>query len=136
VSDARQTIRIDKWLWYARFFKTRGLATRAVSAGQVRVNAARVSKPAHAIGPGDTLTFVRGGRVRVVRLLAVGTRRGPATEAQELYEDLSPVVEATVAVVRNPAYDGGGRPGKKERREMRRGGKWGWIGPDDEHGQT
>ena len=90
MTEPRATIRLDKWLWYARFFKTRGLAAKTVSAGHVRVNAARVSKPAQAVGPGDTLTFPQAKRIRVVRILAPGTRRGPAPEAQALYEDLSP----------------------------------------------
>ncbi|MDE3080565.1 MAG: RNA-binding S4 domain-containing protein [Paracoccaceae bacterium] len=85
----RETIRLDKWLWQARFFKTRGLATKSVQDGGVRLNAARVSKPAQQVGPGDTLTFIQGGRVRVVRILATGARRGPALEAQALYDDLS-----------------------------------------------
>ncbi|WP_127901490.1 RNA-binding S4 domain-containing protein [Solirhodobacter olei] len=86
----RETIRLDKWLWQARFFKTRGIAARAVQDGAVRLNSVRVVKPAHVVTPGDTLTFVQGGRVRVVRLLATGLRRGPAPEAQALYEDLAP----------------------------------------------
>jgi ribosome-associated heat shock protein Hsp15 len=89
----RETIRLDKWLWQARFFKTRGMATRAVQAGHVRVNSVRTVKPAQAVGPGDTLTFVRAGQVRVVRLRAIGLRRGPATEAQTLYDDLAPPAE-------------------------------------------
>ncbi len=86
----RETIRLDKWLWQARFFKTRSLAARAVAQGRVRLNAARVDKPAQAVGAGDALTFAQGNRIRVVRVLALGTRRGPAAEAQALYEDLAP----------------------------------------------
>jgi ribosome-associated heat shock protein Hsp15 len=99
---ARETIRLDKWLWQARFFKTRGLATRAVQEGAVRLNAVRVVKPAHPIGAGDTLTFAQADRIRVVRCLAAGQRRGPTAEAQALYEDLAP-----------PETEGG-----KERRTM------------------
>ncbi|WP_172296588.1 RNA-binding S4 domain-containing protein [Pseudoruegeria sp. HB172150] len=109
----RQTIRIDKWLWYARFFKTRGLAAKTVSAGHVRVNTGRVSKPAHTVGAGDTLTFPQAHRIRVVRILATGTRRGPAPEAQALYEDLTPAQEKAPPA---PKFDGGGRPTKKDRR--------------------
>lgn len=82
-------VRLDKWLWQARFFKTRGLAARAVAAGCVRVNAHRVTKPATTVGVGDGLTFVQAGRVRVVRIAALGERRGPALEAQTLYVDLT-----------------------------------------------
>ncbi|MEM6375447.1 MAG: RNA-binding S4 domain-containing protein [Pseudomonadota bacterium] len=81
-------IRVDKWLWQARFFKTRALATKLVSSGKVRVNARRVSKPASLVGPGDVLTFPQSGTIRVIRVLAPGQRRGPASEAQQLYEDV------------------------------------------------
>lgn len=111
-------IRLDKWLWHARFFKTRSLATRQILAGHLRVNGTRTAKPAVAVGSGDTLTFPRGDRVRVVRILAAGQRRGPAPEAQALYEDLSPLVPCREAPVSNPAYDLGGRPTKKDRRRL------------------
>lgn len=81
-------LRIDKWLWQARFFKARGDAATAVQAGSVRLNGQHVLKPGHAIGAGDVLTFAQGGRIRVIRVLQIGLRRGPATEAQGLYEDL------------------------------------------------
>lgn len=86
----RETIRLDKWLWQARFFRTRTVAAGAVAAGRVRLNAARVKKPAQAVCPGDTLTFPQGDRIRVVRVRALGTRRGPAEEARGLYEELAP----------------------------------------------
>ena len=108
-------IRIDKWLWQARFFKTRTLAARQVSEGKVRVNSTRISKPSRAIGPGDVLTFPQGHAIRVVRIVALGTRRGPASEAQALYEDLSP--PATQPAQR-PLGEGGPRPTKKERRRL------------------
>jgi len=78
--------RIDKWLWHARFFKTRPLAQAAVSAGRVRRNGVRVEKPGLDVKLGDILTIARGRDVAVVRVLACGTRRGPASEAQGLYE--------------------------------------------------
>jgi len=81
-------LRLDKWLWQARFFRTRTLAAGQVAEGQVRLNGARVTRPAQAVGPGDVLTFVQGSRVRVVRIAALGARRGPAAEARALYEDL------------------------------------------------
>ncbi len=87
----RQTsLRVDRWLWFARFFKTRGLAARVVSGGHLRINARKIAKPAHKVVPGDTLTFPAGREVRVVRILALGTRRGPASEARTLYEDRTP----------------------------------------------
>ncbi len=86
-----ETVRLDKWLWQARFFKTRGMAADEVSARHVRVNGVKVSKPGRAVGPGDTLTFPQGTRVRMVRITQPGLRRGPAIEAQLLYVDLDPL---------------------------------------------
>lgn len=88
--SAGDRIRVDKWLWHARFFRSRTLAAEAVTGGHVRLNAARITKPAHLVGAGDVLTFVQGRAVRVIRVLAPGTRRGPANEAAMLYDDLSP----------------------------------------------
>ena len=110
---ARSSIRIDKWLWHARFFKTRTLAASVVSGGKVRVDGTPVSKPARSVGPGMVLTFVKEGDVKVVRILACGERRGPASEAQSLYEDLSP--EPEPRPMSNPGYEGKGRPSRKDR---------------------
>lgn len=85
MTEAPDRLRIDKWLWHARFCKTRGLAATMVERGAVRVNGQRVVKPGRAVGPGDVLTLALGGQVRVLRVLACGTRRGPAPEAQGLY---------------------------------------------------
>ena len=85
---AGDRIRIDKWLWQARFFKTRGLAAEAVSGGHLRLNGVPMGKPGHAVGPGDVLTFPQGAQVRLVRILACCSRRGPAPEARALYDDL------------------------------------------------
>lgn len=87
-SGQPSTIRLDKWLFQARICKSRGIAADFVSAGAVRVNAARVTKPATPIRIGDGLSFVYSGRLRVLRVRALGTRRGPAEEAQALYDDL------------------------------------------------
>lgn len=112
------SIRLDKWLWHARFFKTRTLAASIVSAGKVRVDGTPVSKPARSVGPGMVLTFAQAGDIRVVRILGIGERRGPAPEAQALYEDLSPPAAPREQYSENPAFDGKGRPGKRERRNM------------------
>ena len=112
---APEKTRLDKWLWHARFFKTRGLAAGMVSGGHVRVNSGKAAKPAHSVGPGDVLTFAQGRVIRVVRIVAIGTRRGPAPEAQALYEDLTPPADARPA---NPRYDGTGRPTKRDRRAI------------------
>jgi ribosome-associated heat shock protein Hsp15 len=81
-------LRLDKWLWQARFAKTRTLAAALIEAGSVRVNGTRVTRPGRDVSEGDVLTFPQGGRIRVVRVLALGSRRGPAPEAQNLYCDL------------------------------------------------
>lgn len=83
-------LRIDKWLWQARFFKSRKLSAELVEAGACRVNGNRIGKPGHGVAAGDVLTFPQAGRIRVVRVTALGQRRGPATEAQGLYDDLAP----------------------------------------------
>ena len=85
---AEDRIRIDKWLWQARFFKTRSLAAGVVSSGHLRLNGVKMAKPGHDVRPGDVLTFAQASRIRVVRVLAPGTRRGPAEEARTLYADL------------------------------------------------
>jgi ribosome-associated heat shock protein Hsp15 len=83
-----RTQRIDKWLWHARFLKTRGLASRLVSDGKVRVNREKIAKPSHTVRHGDVITATIAGRVRVARVLAIGERRGPPSEARTLYQDL------------------------------------------------
>lgn len=113
MTEPTQTQRLDKWLWHARFFKTRGIATKLVSAGHVRIDGSRVSKPSHAIRPGLTLTFPQARRVRVVRVEGLSTRRGPAPEAQALYTDLTP---PDAVFPTNPRFEGKGRPGRKDRR--------------------
>jgi ribosome-associated heat shock protein Hsp15 len=99
----RQTIRLDKWLWHARFFKTRGLAAAQVTAGHVRVNGTKSHKPAQAVRAGDALTFPQGDRIRVIRVREIGDRRGPATEAQGLYVDLAAEVATDGADKRPPS---------------------------------
>jgi ribosome-associated heat shock protein Hsp15 len=82
-------LRLDKWLWQARFFKTRALAAALVERRRIRINRLPIAKPHHRVRPGDVLTFPHGRTIRIVRVLALGTRRGPAAAAQALYEDLS-----------------------------------------------
>lgn len=114
VSGPRPTIRLDKWLWQARFVKSRSLASGVVSAGKVRVNAQPVSKPARTVGAGDVLTFAMGDDVRVIRIVACGDRRGPSPEARALYDDMQPPAPKT-ASPRVPGDDGG-KPTARDRR--------------------
>ena len=114
-----EKIRIDKWLWQARFFKTRSLSAKTVSGGHVRVNSLKIAKPAYAVGPGDVLTFPQARQIRVIRIVDCGTRRGPAPEAQALYEDLAPPKTEPVTPASNaPKFDGKGRPTKRDRRKL------------------
>ena len=89
-------IRVDKWLWQARFFKSRSLAAEMVAAGRLRISGQPVDKPAKTVKAGDVLTFPQSGNIRVVRIVAAGIRRGPASEAQLLYQDLAPLASACV----------------------------------------
>jgi len=116
------SLRLDKWLWYARFFKTRALATKAIAGGRFRLDGEVMSKPHRAAQPGQVLTFMQGDRVRVIRIVELGSRRGPATEAVLLYEDLSPEVSKResgaekAALVFESRERGTGRPTKRDRR--------------------
>lgn len=83
-------LRIDKWLWFARFFKTRSLAASVVAAGEVSVNGTVITKVSALVRVGDELVFPTGKRRRRVTVLALGERRGPAPEAQALYREEDP----------------------------------------------
>jgi ribosome-associated heat shock protein Hsp15 len=88
---AQPKLRLDKWLYYTRFFKSRDLAAEMVEKGRLRLNAQRCKKPGHGVTPGNVLIFAQGGRVRTIRILGLAARRGPADEAQSLYVDLDPM---------------------------------------------
>ena len=121
------SLRLDKWLWHARFFKSRTLAAKQCSAGRVRINRLATDKAHQAVRPDDVLTFAQGKEIRVVRIVALGNRRGPAPEAQALYEDLAPPAprvspaEPDLRPTRPGQREkGAGRPTKAERREIDR----------------
>ena len=105
--------RIDKWLWRARFFKTRSLAAQAVTEG-LRVNGRRVDKPAATVRRGDVLTFARGRTIFVVEIAALGDRRGPPREARTLFVDRGTTT----------APDAGPAPGSRDRRALRGLRRW------------
>ncbi|WP_284326089.1 RNA-binding S4 domain-containing protein [Cypionkella aquatica] len=92
--DVQPKLRLDKWLFAARFFKNRELASEVIESGHLRLNGQRCKKPGHAVMAGDTLTFPQGRAIRVIRVLALSDRRGPAEEAQQLYHDLAPTADA------------------------------------------
>ena len=117
---ARQ--RIDRWLFFTRVVKSRSLAAKIVQAGKVRLNREKIDHAAQNVKPGDVLTVTLDRRILVLKVVAPGTRRGPAEEARTLYEDMSPPLEPrspieTPVAGRDP---GTGRPTKRERRAIDR----------------
>ena len=119
MAETAAKIRLDKWLWFARFFKTRSLAATRVLAGDVRINGTATTKRASMVASGDVLTFAIGDNIRVIRIEQIGTRRGPASEAQTLYSDLSPPEPRNRDITpENPAFEGKGRPTKRDRRQL------------------
>jgi ribosome-associated heat shock protein Hsp15 len=117
-APARASVRLDKWLWAARLFKTRSLAAKACTGGHVKVNG-EASKPARAVRVGDELeVFAPGGR-RLVRVAALGEKRGPAAVARSLYEDHTPAPDPRALEDRalfGARARGAGRPTKRDRR--------------------
>ena len=117
--------RLDKFLFFSRAIKSRTLAQRIIETGAIRVNSEKTVASDHKVGAGDVLTMAIHNRIVVWRIVDTGTRRGPASEAQGLYEDLSPPVlpkadrspyDAAIA----QRDEGAGRPTKKERRDTDR----------------
>lgn len=114
-------IRVDKWLFFVRVAKSRTLAAKWVAEGRIRVNREKIAQPSHMLKADDVLTIALDRRVVVLKLVACGTRRGPAEEARTLYEDLTPVEiredNVPAAAEREP---GAGRPTKRDRRAIDR----------------
>ncbi|MEQ1671788.1 MAG: RNA-binding S4 domain-containing protein [Hyphomicrobium sp.] len=135
VAAAVQEQRLDQWMWFARLTKSRTLAQAEIERGKVRVNGVKAGRPSQPVKPGDVLTVASGPRVRLITVKGIGTRRGPATEAQALYEELTPVADRTKSSAKtgsfggDPLIDGlatavrptgAGRPTKRERRDTER----------------
>ena len=120
-----ERVRIDKWLWAARFFKTRSLAAQAIDGGRVKLNGERV-KPAKDLKPGDELAIHIGELDWVVNVVALSERRGPAGQAHLLYAETEASRarrEETVAARKphvGPVREERGRPTKRDRRLIRR----------------
>jgi ribosome-associated heat shock protein Hsp15 len=116
-------VRIDKWLWAARFFKTRGAATEAVLGGRVHINGERV-KPSKPVRAGDTLEVTIGTVRRVVAVIEVAERRGPASVAATMYAETAESRAAREQhalerrLARPPGADLGARPTKQARRRL------------------
>ena len=131
--------RLDVWLCYARLAKTRTLGQTLVQRGKVRVNRIRVDKPSHNLKPGDVVTLSLGPTVRVVEVLGIGKRRGPAPEAAALFRELTPAPDRTTSsrpetqsggkdhpalqasvAANGMRLPGTGRPSKRDRRATER----------------
>jgi ribosome-associated heat shock protein Hsp15 len=125
VTDSHESVRLDKWLWAARVFKTRSLAADACDGGKVDVNA-QSAKPARPLRPGDTVRVTLAqGRRRILKVAQLGDRRGPPSVARALFEDLTPPEPPRVTLARPPRREpGAGRPTKRERRELDRLRDW------------
>ncbi len=129
--DTNKAIRIDKWLWTARFFKTRSVAAEAVNGGKVQINGAH-AKPSRTVRSGDSLNIRRGPYEWTVIVKAVAKLRGPAPQAQLLYQETEEsarereAASARLKLERPPEFDHSGRPSKKDRRAITRFTKRGW----------
>ncbi len=120
MSGTPACLRVDKWLWAARFFKTRSLAAAACAGGKVDVND-DAAKPAKPVRAGDRLRITLGRERRIVKVLELSATRGPAPAARALYEDLTPPAPPRVRGVLPPYRPPGvGRPTKHERRALER----------------
>ena len=114
-----EKIRLDTWLWYARFYKSRSLSSKAILSGKLRVNSDKIIKPASKVKINDVLTINHVNMVRVIQVQSLGSRRGPASEAQQLYKDLSGDITGASNikhVSEKPKKETNKRPTKKDRR--------------------
>jgi ribosome-associated heat shock protein Hsp15 len=131
MSEQDEPIRIDKWLWAARFFKTRSLAAEAVSGGKVDINGDR-AKPSRIARAGDKLCVRRGPYEWIVVVRDVSRLRGPAPQAQLLYDETAESTQRRQAIMaqlkleRPAEFDAPGRPTKRDRRAISRFTKRDW----------
>lgn len=116
---------MDKWLWHARVVRTRTAASELAGAGRVRINGARIDAPSRAVKPGDVVT-VALERVRILKVVSFAERRGSASDASLLFEDMTPAFHATKEAARTREGEpvtrepGAGRPTKRDRRAIDR----------------
>ena len=122
-------LRIDRWLWFARFFKSRSAASQVCNARRIRIDGKIVAKASHLVKAGDVLTFPQARTIRTIKILELGARRGPASEAQLLYQDMAPPTETAKqdrkrgpleAAAPAQRIPGSGRPTKSQRRALDR----------------
>jgi len=123
MNGAAERVRFDKWLWAARFYRTRSLAAQAIEAGQARLDDAR-AKPAHAVRPGQRVTLRRSGLIWEIEIVALSAQRGGASQAQLLYREdptstttrLAEIARRKAAAATAPTSDA--RPTKRDRRKL------------------
>ena len=114
-----EKIRLDTWLWYARFYKSRSLSSKAILNGKLRINSNKITKPATKVKTNDVLTLNYVNEIRIIQIQSLGSRRGPASEAQSLYIELTESrietshVKSTIEKLKK---DSNKRPTKKDRR--------------------
>jgi len=129
--DHDESIRVDKWLWAARFFKTRSLAADAVAGGKIEINGAR-AKPSRVVRIDDRLNVRRGPYEWTIIVTGSSRLRGPAMQAQTLYQETAESVSkrearaAQMKLFRPAEFNASGRPSKKDRREIGKFTKRGW----------
>ena len=116
-----EAVRIDKWLWATRKFKTRSLAGKTCSSGHVRING-KIAKASSKVRVGDEVKALTPGGSRILKVLALAEKRGPASFAVTLYEDLTPEIPREIAAPR--VERGGGRPTKRDRRRFEKQRRW------------
>ena len=114
-----EKIRLDTWLWYARFYKSRSLSSKAILGGKLRINSNKITKPATKVKTNDVLTVNYVNEIRIIQIQSLGSRRGPASEAQSLYIDLTEnkIGSSNVkSTIEKSKKDSNKRPTKKDRR--------------------
>ena len=114
-----EKIRLDTWLWYARFYKSRSLSSKAILSGKLRINSNKIAKPATKVKTNDVLTLNYVNEIRIIQIQSLGSRRGPASEAQSLYIDLTEdrIGSSNVkSKIEKSKKDSNKRPTKKDRR--------------------
>ena len=114
-----EKIRLDTWLWYARFYKSRSLSSKAILNGKLRINSNKITKPATKVKTNDVLTLNYINEIRIIQIQSLGSRRGPASEAQSLYIDLTEdrIGSSNVkSKIEKSKKDSNKRPTKKDRR--------------------
>ena len=114
-----EKIRLDTWLWYARFYKSRSLSSKAILSGKLRINSNKITKPATKVKTNDVLTLNYVNEIRIIQIQSLGSRRGPASEAQSLYIDLTEDrigFSNVKSKIEKSKKDSNKRPTKKDRR--------------------